>query len=388
MKRQPVKMWAINAVNSFLRKFLNYLFSGGVFRDCSEAVRYYRQGGADVIFYCRLAIHYNYLVSTLHEVAQHKKCVLISSQDFKNISIPDSVSIYEISQFGLFLLRAKVAISPATKPPLGVFPKCIAPFRIHTPHSIVSFHMIYPPGSFKNYNVIFCAGPHHVEEAKKLLGQDRSLQIIDVGYGKLDLLKQRLTESDSSQHIPAKPVVLIAPSWGAGNLLEGIGIPLTEALLGRGYDIVLRPHPVFMGGEYLKKFKNRFSSDSRVYLEDSRVEDNAFYYADFMISDYSGVAFEFAYLRERPVIFADVPKKVNNPDWDKLGCQPIELFLRPELGMICAPEIESIVSGINSFRDNVERYSDKIVRARDKNLYNYGECGKHAAIEILRILDE
>ena len=38
--------------------------------------------------------------------------------------------------------------------------------------------------------------------------------------------------------------------------------------------------------------------------------------ADLMISDWSGVAFEFAFGLEKPVIFIDLPKKINNSDFN------------------------------------------------------------------------
>ena len=46
-----------------------------------------------------------------------------------------------------------------------------------------------------------------------------------------------------------------------------------------------------------------------------------------MISDWSGSAYEFAFGTLKPVIFVDVPKKVNNPEYIKFKNKPIEIEL-------------------------------------------------------------
>ena len=40
---------------------------------------------------------------------------------------------------------------------------------------------------------------------------------------------------------------------------------------------------------------------------------------DILISDWSGSAFEFAFGTLRPVIFLDLPKKINNESYIKLS---------------------------------------------------------------------
>ncbi|MNG16310.1 hypothetical protein D3C84_1002110 [compost metagenome] len=50
--------------------------------------------------------------------------------------------------------------------------------------------------------------------------------------------------------------------------------------------------------------------------------------SDIMLSDWSGAALEFAFGLERPVIFADVPRKVLNPDYTQIGLEPLEVQIR------------------------------------------------------------
>ena len=43
-----------------------------------------------------------------------------------------------------------------------------------------------------------------------------------------------------------------------------------------------------------------------------------------MISDWSGVAIEYAFAFEKPVLFIDTPQKINNPDCYQIDIVPLE----------------------------------------------------------------
>ena len=45
--------------------------------------------------------------------------------------------------------------------------------------------------------------------------------------------------------------------------------------------------------------------------------------SDVMISDWSGAALEYAFGLEKPVLFIDMPKKINNPEHDRIDCPPL-----------------------------------------------------------------
>jgi CDP-glycerol glycerophosphotransferase (TagB/SpsB family) len=68
------------------------------------------------------------------------------------------------------------------------------------------------------------------------------------------------------------------------------------------------------------------------------VSQDSLHESDLMISDWSGAALEYAFGLERPVLYIDVPRKVNNPDFARYVNQPIEDLLRPELGVVVTPD--------------------------------------------------
>ena len=53
-----------------------------------------------------------------------------------------------------------------------------------------------------------------------------------------------------------------------------------------------------------------------------------------MISDWSGISFEYAFTFERQVIFIDVPKKELNPNSSDISLEPIEISARKKIGHV------------------------------------------------------
>ena len=51
-----------------------------------------------------------------------------------------------------------------------------------------------------------------------------------------------------------------------------------------------------------------------------------------MITDWSGIAFEYAFALLKPILFIDVPPKVRNPDYHEVSSPPLEVALRAEFG--------------------------------------------------------
>ena len=70
------------------------------------------------------------------------------------------------------------------------------------------------------------------------------------------------------------------------------------------------------------------------YLEESTVSQDSFYHSDIMVSDWSGVAFEYALGLKKPVIFVDVPRKVNNQKYKEIQIDPIEVIIREHMGVV------------------------------------------------------
>lgn len=243
-------------------------------------------------------------------------------------------------------LRCRLAVTASSGLDRKIFPTHARSF-IHMPHSLASLHMIYPVGAFDGYDVLFAAGPHHEAEFEAIARTRglRSFAAYAVGYGKLDVLAQQI--AGRSAHA-GRPRVLLAPSWGPDNLLDRCGVALTQALLAAGLEVVVRPHPLFFldSAPVLEAIRALEREVSGLHLESPFTGDDAIFDADVLVGDYSGIGFEFAALRGRPVVSVNVGLKVANPAWQELGLEPVELACRDHIGVVVAPDVDDIVAAV------------------------------------------
>ena len=114
--------------------------------------------------------------------------------------------------------------------------------------------------------------------------------------------------------------ILLAPTWGKDSILDFCGIRLINILLEMGYNITLRPHPMTFkkNKKLIIKLIKLYNRNKNFILEDNVSSTNSFYDADIFITDWSGVAYEYAFGTERPILFIDVPQKVVNTKYKVL----------------------------------------------------------------------
>lgn len=96
--------------------------------------------------------------------------------------------------------------------------------------------------------------------------------------------------------------VLVSPSWGQGSLLNLIGERLLENLSNTGWCIIVRPHPQSKKSEpdLLKKLEEKFSYFTWDYNSENL---DSLSKADIMISDFSGIIFDYIFLFNKPVLY-------------------------------------------------------------------------------------
>ena len=383
----------LRMLRRFLRLGLRYVLRLAFVRDVRGVWRFYRRGGADVILFCSSPVDYPYLASTIEQCRRRniRSAAVLATLDRVGPEMRRRFDVC-ISPLALPLLKAPVAVTSSSG-----FPRWLAPrgcrSYVHMPHSLASLHMIYAEGVFDGFDVLLACGPHHERELARMdaLAGRPPRPCPAIGYGKMDHLREGLRRARADGAAAAapddRPTVLIAPSWAPGNVLEDPGEALIEALLEAGLAVVVRPHPlVFVERpDLVRAMVDRFGTGGAFALERSDAGDSAIFRADVMISDYSGVAFEFAFLRLRPVVFVDVPPKVENPNWRRLGLEPVEMALRESVGLVAAPEVDAVVGGVKRLLAEAPAWTARIRAVRDEHLYHFDGCAGPAvdAIEDL-----
>ena len=259
-------------------------------------------------------------------------------------------------------------------------------------HYPLSTHMVLHTGALRHYDAILCVGDFQFEEIRqteKLFG-DPEQELIACGYGQLEKLYDAYQAT--SREARRRPKVLIAPSWQPDNILDSCIDSLLAELLGKGFDVTVRPHP-----EYVKRYGERMNAIVKRY-EDYRGGDLFFeldftgntsiFDSDTVISDWSGTAYEFVMVTERPCVFVDTPPKINNPDYEKITVPPLEFTLRDQVGICVAPgELTGLSEKIRALLQD-ESYSEKIRAIREKTIANFGRSGEVGGEYILNAVKE
>jgi hypothetical protein len=210
---------------------------------------------------------------------------------------------------------------------------------VYVHHSLASMHMIYRKGAYDHYDTIFCAGPHHARETRATEARYGlpAKSLVEYGYHRLDAIRAG-AKTGKTQDGPRH--VLIAPSWGPKGMIEtGLGGEIADALAGAGFRVTLRPHPQTLkfAGDEIARIRARHGGNPLFSCEDNVAGQDSLHASDAMVSDWSGAAFDYAFALGKPVIFIDVPRKVNNPDYEEIGLVPVEDAMRARLGPVLAP---------------------------------------------------
>jgi YidC/Oxa1 family membrane protein insertase len=326
-----------------------------------------------------------------------KLCYITSDYNdpIQHRNSPDITTFYfnALFPFVLPFLDAKVVVM--TMPDLNQFHvrrSINDTNHVYVFHSLVSTHMVYRLGAFDHYDTVFCAGPHHLEEVRRteeVYGLKPKC-LLEVGYYRVEKIfadhKDYLRESASEAN-PRK-CVLIAPSWQDSNILETYGSKLIATLLDAGYDVVFRPHPMTIAKkpDQLLALEQEFGFHENFRLDTETVSEKFIHEADVLVCDWSGVALEYAFGTERPVLFIDLPRKVRNPEYEKLEIEPVEVLLRDQIGrVIGVDDVSNAAVTVSDFLAHRELYRDKIVRARERYVYNFGKSSDIGAKYIMDI---
>ncbi len=257
---------------------------------------------------------------------------------------------------------------------------------IYVQHSLISSHMGYNKNAFNNYNSIFCSTPYHLKEISKMEEQN-NLKIkkkLEHGYGKLDVLLDKTNNKILKGHI------LIAPSWHEGSLIDNGIEKIIKILLINDFTVYFRPHSetIIRNKKNLDIIVNRFIQYPKFIL-DSKFSNNVFEKVEYLITDWSGIAFEFSYLTLRPTIFINTAKKISNHDYKILNIEPFEISARDQIGYsLEINEIDNILKTLKILNNEKNKYQNKIKKIREENIYNLGRSGQVGAKYIKEMLKQ
>ena len=205
---------------------------------------------------------------------------------------------------------------------------------IHVLHA-ASDVSLYRMFGIDHYDAAILSGEYQIrqirqlEEAREYPPKDVSL----CGIPYMDEMKKRLDRSGPApEH---NRTVLIAPTWGVNGLLTRFNENLIDALIATGYTIIIRPHPQSYSSEkeLIEHLMEKYNDPSKV--EWNRDNDNfeVLRKTDIMISDYSGIIFDFSLVFDKPIIYSNPAFDVSPYDASWLDEKPWTFDILPCLGL-------------------------------------------------------
>ncbi|TXJ28521.1 CDP-glycerol glycerophosphotransferase family protein [Brachyspira aalborgi] len=251
---------------------------------------------------------------------------------------------------------------------------------VHITHSSAetSTYCLY---SLDFFDAVFLNGEHQIRDIRELENK-RNIIIKDlyvVGNPYLDELSKM--EETITKENNNKKTILIAPSWGMNCLFRRFGEKLLDNIVNSDYNIIIRPHPqsLISDKDIIDKFQNRYKDKNNVEWDFNRVNIYSLSKADIMISDFSGVIFDYAFLFEKPVIIPSFT-------FDKRGTDAIEIDEEvwtfetiPKISFKLDENNFSNISQIIEDSINNETLKNNILKAKEEAYMYEGQASKRAA---------
>lgn len=372
-------------------------------REKADYKRFFSVANKHLVFYSESSGFYKYYRATIAYLLSHTNIIVHyvtsdpADQIFEVAKNQSRIRPYYIGEKKLITLFMKMDADMVimTMPDLQNFHIKRSYVRkdveyVYVPHGLDSLNLTMRTGSVDHYDAVLCVGPNQKEEIKKTeeVYNLPPKKLVECGYMLLDDMRAGFSEkADCSE----QPVILIAPSWQEANIMDSCIDELLTSLQYTGYHIVVRPHPQYVKHReaQLNDLKARYAGTPQVEIQTNFASNSTVFQADLLITDWSGIAYEYAYTTCRPVLFVNTPMKVMNPEYERIGVVPINISIRKEIGREIKPEdagqANIVVEEMIARRGE---YQERIRNLACQNVYNLGQSAQCSGKFILSELNK
>lgn len=262
---------------------------------------------------------------------------------------------------------------------------------IYIDHAINSVNLTYHKGALDHYDTVFVPNELTIEEIRKAeeLNHTKSKTLIPYGYALIDNMIRAFHQQENKS-TEALPTVLIAPSWQEGNIMDSSIQELLNSLLSaEQYQVIVRPHPQYVRHcpEQLKALEETYSSNPRFSLQTDFSSNATVFTADVLITDWSGIAYEYSFTTLKPCLFINTPMKIMNPDYQELQIVPFDLRVRDQIGIsLGTDELNKATEAVARLLCEELFAPESIRKLREEYLFNIGKAAEVGADYIINQL--
>ena len=233
------------------------------------------------------------------------------------------------------------------------------------------------------YDAVLLSGEYQKAHLR-LLEEQRGIQKKDlevVGCPYLDTLQEKVAllglpyaSSDGTDTF----TVLVAPSWGSNGILVKYGERLLDPLVETGFTVIVRPHPQSLQSEkdVLDRLQKRYQDTTSLEWDFSRENLGSLSRSNIMISDFSGVIFDYTFLFDRPFLYVHSDFDDRPYDAGDIEEEPWKFRVLPEIGIELKESDFSNLKRVLADACSDVVLSENRQRAKDTAWQHRGESGK------------
>ena len=260
---------------------------------------------------------------------------------------------------------------------------------IYIPHGMDSLNLTMRYKSMDNYDTVFVTGKHQREETEAInkLHNLPNRKIFNWGYSLLD---DMIKDYENNKSDNDEQTVLIAPSWQKDNIIDLCLDDILAKLKNKKYKVIVRPHP-----QAVRHMKEKFEDmkekyrDTNIEIQTDFSSNNTVFNASLMITDWSGIAYEYAFTTKKPVLFINSPMKIMNPNYKEIDVEPFNIWCRSKIGEeLELNQIDTIDKEIDNMLKSSKEYSEKINNITKEYVYNLGTSSEQGAKYIINCIQE
>lgn len=202
-------------------------------------------------------------------------------------------------------------------------------------------------------------------------------ELVTVGCSYLDILAEKIKSipEDDNHNF----TVLVSPSWGSVGVLSKYGEKLLDPLAKTGWNIIIRPHPQSKKSEkeMLDRLEARYKDNANIVWDYERDNIYSLKKADIMISDFSGIIFDYTFLCDKPVIYVADNIDLRPYDAYDLGKELWQFETLKKMGIkLDENNFENIAEVIKNASDSKELSEQRKI-AKETAWMNIGNAGKN-----------
>jgi CDP-glycerol glycerophosphotransferase (TagB/SpsB family) len=261
---------------------------------------------------------------------------------------------------------------------------------LHMPSDATMYHLF----GIDYFDSILLTGDYQARDIR-ILEQKRSLNaknLVTVGCTYLDVFAEKINQIPKEEDHPF--TVIVSPSWGPSAILSRFGEKLLDPLVKTGFRIIVRPHPQSKKSEsdILERLKTKYKDAKNLIWDYERENIYSLAKSDIMISDFSGIIFDYTFLFDKPMLYIGHGFDMRLYDADDLEENAVENLWQfkvlKEIGIQLKEE------DFASIGDVIKNASDsgELRRARQKakdTAWQYrGEAGRRTADFLLSLGEE